>query len=220
MKGLKAKNVSPALLSVGQQVSRIVQDDYPGYAKRFVVIRAPAIFQLAYNALKFFIDDEFKQKITVSGGNNYQKLLKRYMDPTVLPPELHPEGKGEAVDDFQAIWKGGPIPEEDIDDEEYIVLRAAAVQHVRDIAVEFDTENNTADNLSTCRYNVGLEEVFAEQKDDDKIFFKVHQLANQVRDWILAQPGNFVKAFGQSMCCVHDNPGCHPPPPRQYYWCI
>ena len=45
------------------------------------------------------------------------------------------------MDDFQAIWKGGPLPEEDDDDEEYRVLRAAIVQHERDNAVESDTED-------------------------------------------------------------------------------
>ena len=66
MKGLSLKNIAPSLLSVGQEVSRIIQDYYPGYTKRIIVIRAPTVFQLAYNALKPFIDSSMKEKMTIA----------------------------------------------------------------------------------------------------------------------------------------------------------
>lgn len=111
MKGLSMRNISPSLLSVGQEVSRIVQDYYPGYAKRLIVIRAPAIFQLAYNAMKPFIDASMKDKIIIASGTNYGQVLEQYMDVSILPPEIHPQGQGKAVEEFDTVWKGGKIPD-------------------------------------------------------------------------------------------------------------
>lgn len=111
MKDLKARNISPSLLAVGQQVSKIVQSYYPGYTKRIIVIRASPIFQIAYNALKPFIDEDMKDKIIIAGGKNYCKVLEQYMDLCVLPREICDLGKGAAVPDFQnVVWQGGKIP--------------------------------------------------------------------------------------------------------------
>jgi CRAL/TRIO domain len=112
MQGLKARNIGPALISVGQQVSRIVQDYYPSYAKRIIVIRAPAIFQMAYNAVKPYLDDSMRKKITIASGKNHCQILDQYMDLQVLPNVICEEGRGQVVEDFgSVVWTGGKIPD-------------------------------------------------------------------------------------------------------------
>lgn len=111
MEGLSPKNIAPSILSVGQEVSQIVQDYYPGFAKRVIIIRASVIFQLAYNAMKPFLDTKIKEKIVVVNGNTYAKVLDEYMDLNLLPHEIYTTASGQAVDDFDTVWKGGKIPE-------------------------------------------------------------------------------------------------------------
>jgi CRAL/TRIO domain len=112
MQGLKVKNMGPALISLGQQVSRLVQDYYPGYTKRIIVIRAPAIFKRAYNAIKPFIDESMREKITISSDNNHCQILDQYMDLKVLPNDICKVGRGKAVEEFgSVVWQGGTIPD-------------------------------------------------------------------------------------------------------------
>mmetsp|Transcript_15594 Transcript_15594/g.34053 ORF Transcript_15594/g.34053 Transcript_15594/m.34053 type:complete len:518 (-) Transcript_15594:114-1667(-) len=116
MHGLSTKNMSPALLSVGHDVSRIVQDYYSGYAKRVIFVRAPAIFRFAWNTFKAFVDDNMKDRIVfISGGDNndeYCQALSEYLDPAVLPPQVCPGvGQGKAIDEFDTLWDGGRIPD-------------------------------------------------------------------------------------------------------------
>ena len=129
MKGLSAKNISPSLLSVGQTVSRIVQDYYPSFAKRIIILRAPMIFQIAYNALKPFIDASMREKLIITTEKNYKQVLEQYVDPNVLPSEIYPGGTAVAVDEFDTVWKGGKIPDHEeaplTEDREVLTLHEA-----------------------------------------------------------------------------------------------
>ena len=107
MGGLSRKNMSPSLITLGQEVSRMVQDDYPGFTKRMIFVRSPAIFRFAFNAFKPFIDDNMKERIVfVNGGEE----LEKYLDTSVLPKELCPEnGRGQSVEEFNTNWEGRPM---------------------------------------------------------------------------------------------------------------
>ena len=133
MKDLKARNISPSLLAVGHQVSKIVQSYYPGYTKRIIVIRAPPIFQIAFNALKPFIDEDMKDRIVIAGGENYCKVLEQYTDLRVLPREVCDMGQGAAVPDFQnVVWQGGKIPSHEETDNH----APPAAHHLRQVAAK------------------------------------------------------------------------------------
>jgi hypothetical protein len=109
MKGLNRKHLSPSLISVGQEIARLVQDNYPGYAKRFLLIRAPTIFWLAWNAFKPFLDETTKQKIKFLNEKSYCDELRAFLDPSILPSAICPEGHGQAIDELSPVWEGGPI---------------------------------------------------------------------------------------------------------------
>lgn len=111
MKGLGIKKISPSLMSVGQEVSRLVQDYYPNYAKKIIFIRTPAIFQMAWNIFRPFVHKNMQDLMLFSTEKNYLQVLEKYIDPKVLPSVIHPLGEGTAVDDFDLIWEGGPIPD-------------------------------------------------------------------------------------------------------------
>lgn len=110
MDGLSMNQLNPNLVSIGQEVARIVQEYYPGYVKRFIFIRCPPIFHFALNFFKSFLDERMKEKITVLDKNRYCEELKQYLDPAILPATICPDGHGEAIDELNPIWGGGKIP--------------------------------------------------------------------------------------------------------------
>ena len=110
MAGLSRKNMSPILLTLGQEVSRMVQDNYSGFTKRIIFLRSPAIFRFAFNTFKPFIDDNMKERIVFANGDNYCDELEKYLDTSVLPKEVCPEnGQGQSVHEFNTRWEGGPM---------------------------------------------------------------------------------------------------------------
>ena len=113
MDGLNRKqHLNPSVLRVGQEVSRFVQDNYPAYTKRIIIIRSPAIFKLAFMAFKPFLDESIRERIIIAPNNEYcLEVLAKYMDLRVLPPAICPEyGRGRAVEEFEdVIWEGGKI---------------------------------------------------------------------------------------------------------------
>ena len=109
MGGLSRKNMSPSLITLGQEVSRMVQDDYPGFTKRMIFVRSPAIFRFAFNAFKPFIDEETREKIVFLNEKTYCEDIKQFLDPSILPPEICPEGAGQSIDEISTFWEGGLV---------------------------------------------------------------------------------------------------------------
>ncbi|KAL3930184.1 MAG: hypothetical protein SGBAC_011872 [Bacillariaceae sp.] len=108
-KGLNRRHLTPSLMSAGQEISKIVTENYPGYVKRFLFIRTPAVFQFAWNAFKPFIDESTRQKIVFLKERTYCEDLKQFLDPHILPSEICPEGLGLAIDEISPAWEGGFI---------------------------------------------------------------------------------------------------------------
>ncbi|CAJ1929348.1 unnamed protein product [Cylindrotheca closterium] len=108
-KDLNRRHLTPSLMSAGQEISKLVTDNYPGYAKRFLVIRTPGIFHFAWNAFKPFIDESTRKKIVFLKDKDYYEDLKQYLDPSILPIEICPEGSGQAIDEISPAWEGGLI---------------------------------------------------------------------------------------------------------------
>ena len=71
-----------------------------------------------------FIDANMRDKLIITTERDYEDVLQQYVDLQVLPPEISPLGEGSAVEDFDTVWKGGAIPnqeeEESIDRSENI----------------------------------------------------------------------------------------------------
>ena len=112
MKGLSTKVIVPSVLSVGQEVVRIVQECYPYCAKRIIIVRTPGLFRIAWGIFKPFVDKSVRNLIHFSSEEDYQEVLAKYIDLIVLPAAIDPDhGQGAALDEFGGIvWEGGSIP--------------------------------------------------------------------------------------------------------------
>jgi hypothetical protein len=121
LKGLGRSVMTPLLFSVGLEVTRVTQEYYPHRTKRIIFLRAPPIFQFAWKVFRPFIDKSVQEQMIFTTSKNYQAIVELYIDPKVLPAVIHPLGQGEALEVFDTVWEGGPIPvhEDDDDDEDY-----------------------------------------------------------------------------------------------------
>ncbi|CAB9510011.1 SEC14-like protein 5 [Seminavis robusta] len=105
--------LKPSLLRVLQRVSRILQDCYTGWEKRIFVIRAPAVFKMAWRLVKYFFDQEKRDAIIFATKSDYLDVLGKYMDLRDLPDIIAPgigQAKGYPGTYFERVsLQGGPI---------------------------------------------------------------------------------------------------------------
>ncbi|CAB9518344.1 Phosphatidylinositol/phosphatidylcholine transfer protein [Seminavis robusta] len=117
LKGLNRHHMNPSLVPVGQAVTRLVQDNYPGFGKKILVVRAPYIFRFVWNIFKHFVDPNVKELIEIATEKETEEILEQYMDLSVLPKEIAPsKGQGTSVQGYETIWEGGPLPPTSKDD--------------------------------------------------------------------------------------------------------
>ena len=111
LKGLNRSHMSPSLVPVGQQVTRLLQDNYAGIGKNILVVRAPYIFRFVWNIFKHFIDPHVKDLIEIATEKETEELLAKHMDVSIMPEEIVPgKGRGKAVSGYEPVWEGGPLP--------------------------------------------------------------------------------------------------------------
>jgi hypothetical protein len=111
LQGLSNKHIRPGVLHLAAEISKIVQVNWPAaVAKRIIVIRAPLIFRIAWKFLKPFLYESVQEMLVFATTSNYLDVLDKYMDISVLPKCINPDGMGEAVDEFSPVWDGGPLP--------------------------------------------------------------------------------------------------------------
>jgi hypothetical protein len=114
-------HLRPGMLPLLKSISRIAQDNYAGWSKRILLIRAPHVFKWMWNLVKFFFDPHIRDMIQVASGDDLDEslaMLDRFMDRRVLPPILCPEqGKGRVVPGYYdtVSLEGGPIPFEEFE---------------------------------------------------------------------------------------------------------
>jgi hypothetical protein len=108
--GLSTKHIRPGILSLVAENSKTVQANWPAAAKRIIAIRAPLIFRIAWNFLKPFLNESVKEMLVFATTSDYLEVLDRYIDISVLPECINPDGMGEALDEFSPVWDGGPLP--------------------------------------------------------------------------------------------------------------
>ncbi|XP_051777513.1 SEC14-like lipid binding 8 [Erpetoichthys calabaricus] len=82
--GLGMKHLwKPAMEAFGE-VLTMFEENYPEGLKRLFVIKAPKLFPVAYNLIKHLLSEDTRRKIMVLGGN-WQQVLKKYIEPDMLP---------------------------------------------------------------------------------------------------------------------------------------
>lgn len=82
--GLGLKHMwKPAIETYGE-VLTMFEDNYPEGLKRVFLIKAPAIFPMAYNLIKHFLCEETRRKIIIL-GSNWKEVLRKNIDPEQLP---------------------------------------------------------------------------------------------------------------------------------------
>lgn len=99
-------------ISVYGKIMRLDQDNYCETAKKLLIIRAPFLFRAVWAVVKHFFDVGVVDKMVFAGSSDYKDVLSNYIDPEVLPSEIHPElGKGEVAKGMIYNFKGGLVPE-------------------------------------------------------------------------------------------------------------
>ena len=117
LKGLNRSHLSPSLVPVGQEVTRLVQDNYPGSGKKILIIRAPYFFRFVWSIFKHFVDPHVKDLMEIATDKETEEVLAKYMDLRILPKEIVPgKGQGRAIRGYDPVWEGGPLPPSGKDD--------------------------------------------------------------------------------------------------------
>lgn len=107
---------SRTLLKTYGEIMRIDQDNYPETSKRLIILRSPSAFRLIWKGFTVFLDPGVVRKMIFTSTSNYKSTLEKYIDLSVLPPELVPQGKGEAWAGMRGNFLGGRLPNESEED--------------------------------------------------------------------------------------------------------
>ena len=117
LEGLSHKHLRPALLGLLKTVARIGQDDYAGFGKRILILRAPRIFALAWKVAKHFFDAHIQQLLFFTTAADYLDVCDEYFDRRALPPCMMcpttaDDGRGGPMPGFfeHVRMEGGPVP--------------------------------------------------------------------------------------------------------------
>jgi len=87
LKGLGSKHLKKAAYALFKRMSKIDQDIYPEILGKLFIVNAPAIFAVAWKAIKPWVDPSTRQKITILRGD-FQKVLLEHIDADQLPAYL------------------------------------------------------------------------------------------------------------------------------------
>mgnify|MGYP005852264065 CR=1 FL=1 len=137
MQGLSTRHLKSGAIPIFKEIVKINQERYCGMAKRIILLRAPAIFQMIWSIAKHFFPPEGRKLMVFTGPNDYLTALDKYVDREVLPPCICKEGRGSAVDCMPQNFNGGTIPsdpEKSIPNEPWIVRMLNAVGNSKKMA--------------------------------------------------------------------------------------
>ncbi|XP_055003184.1 SEC14-like protein 4 [Sorex araneus] len=111
MEGLSLRHLWKPAVEVYQQFFAMLEANYPETVKNLFIVRAPALFPVAFNLVKSFMSEETRKKIVILGGNWKQELTK-FISPDQLPVEFggtmtDPDGNPKCL---TKINYGGDVP--------------------------------------------------------------------------------------------------------------
>ena len=109
LKGLCGRHLQPNVLAFFQQFMKLTEDYYPGPIKRMIIIRSPHIFRIGWQTIKHFFSEECRNKM-IFADSDYLTVLKKYMDISILPPCINPNGRGETAVGMPKQMDCGTIP--------------------------------------------------------------------------------------------------------------
>jgi len=95
MKGFGTEHFSRSALTVFSKTMQRVSL-YPEVMKKVILIRAPALFRLAWALFKPLMKPKLVKKI-VFVGSNYMDVLDEHMDIDLLPKSIYDDGNGSFV---------------------------------------------------------------------------------------------------------------------------
>jgi len=108
LKGGCMKLILGKVMDFVKKVSRIGQDNYPEVLGKMFIVNAPLVFYAVWNAIKPWIDERTKSKISIL-GSHFQKELLEYVDAENLPDFLGGKATvneyGEFLTNEQGPWQ-------------------------------------------------------------------------------------------------------------------
>lgn len=124
LEGLNANHMRAGLIPLLGRVLAVSQEQYPFFAKRVIILRAPRIFRVLWSIAQHFVHDSVKKLIVFSTPQDYLEVLDQYMDRSVLPPSICPdEGQGCGTVGFEKVrFEGGELPPPEMTDAELVEL--------------------------------------------------------------------------------------------------
>lgn len=103
---------STSLVNLYRVIMRLDQDNYPETKKRLIIINTPLLFRATWTIAKHFFDSSIVNKMIFSGSSNYKEVLEKYIDPSILPPEIYPGlGKGGVATGMTYNFIAGKVPQ-------------------------------------------------------------------------------------------------------------
>eukprot|EP00797_Seminavis_robusta_P029728 Sro603_g173830.1 SEC14-like protein 2 (475) ;mRNA; r:3807-5231 len=167
LEGLNPKHYTPHVLAWFQSHVQMTDDYYPGPIKRIIVIRAPAVFRVMWNTVKFFMPRGMRDMMVFTNQHNYLQVLDKYLDVDVLPPCINPNGKGETAMGMPKSLVAGKIPEHiGVGGEGHLQSEAATIQPVPALPLKKQPSHGTVETCSDT--GSVLDDDEADMLDDDR----------------------------------------------------
>jgi len=96
LKGLCTSHMNRKVLDLFGEVMKVSHANYPGPIKRIIIIRAPSIFRYIWAVVKHFFRQSARDKM-IFANKNYLEVLDKFIDRSVLPPSIAPDGRGQVA---------------------------------------------------------------------------------------------------------------------------
>jgi len=110
-KDWSAKMMNQKTMDLIKLMSRIGTDYYPETLGTMFIINVPLVFYGVWNVVKYFLDEQTRQKIKIF-GSKYRKELLEYVDEENLPDFLGgratPANYGENMTKEEGPWVSSP----------------------------------------------------------------------------------------------------------------
>ncbi|KAJ8042966.1 SEC14-like protein 2 [Holothuria leucospilota] len=113
LEGLTAEYLWRPGIRMFTDLASILEQHYPETIRTIYVVRAPAIFPVAYNLIKPFLQENTRKKIQVLKSGTWEKVLLEKIDASVLPKHwggtrVDPDGNPKCP---SILKLGGKVPE-------------------------------------------------------------------------------------------------------------
>lgn len=113
LKGITlSQHANAKILKVFSKIMDLDEKYYCGTEKRIILLRTPKTFESIWKVVKPLVPKVIREKMVVTNSDNYLDKLQEYIDLSVLPPVVYPEGGiGKAAIGMpQQNFEGGKLP--------------------------------------------------------------------------------------------------------------